>query len=107
MQEYVNDPFEEIDASSTVTSWKDNKDVCSRVEFDGVSKGLLKNVETIVPKVLSVCQTKIRENLYEASPFSFLNLFNRDFYIVLQDYLKDRIEINTRTNDTPTFDKIL
>ena len=108
LQEYCYDPFEEIDASSTVTSWKDIKCVCSRVEFDGVSKDLLKNVKSVVPKVLSVCQNKIRENVYEASPSSFLNLFlNRDFYIVMQDYLKDRMEFNTLTNDTPTFDEIL
>ena len=59
LQEYVYDPFEEIDASSTVTSWKDIKCVCSRVEFDGVSKDLLKMLSLLFQRCY---------NVYEAYP---------------------------------------
>ena len=38
LQYYVNNLFEKIDAYSIVTSWKNIKCVCSRVELDGVFK---------------------------------------------------------------------
>ena len=106
LQEYVYDPFEEIDASSIVTSWKDIKCVCSSVEFDGVSKDLMKLLSLLFQRCYLYARLTL-EIMFMKHHLLFWIVFNRDIYIVLKDYLKDRLEYNTRTNDTPTFDEIL
>ena len=53
--------------------------------------------------IVAVCKNKIRKDPTVASPADFVNIFlNRDFYILIQDYLKERMT----STDIPTFSQI-
>ena len=66
-------------------------------------KDLLNNLVKVAPKIVAVCKNKIRKDPTVASPADFVNIFlNRDFYILIQDYLKERMT----STDIPTFSEI-
>ena len=93
LQDYFYNPFEHVD-NYAVTSWRKVDTICSTIELDGVSKDLLNNLVKVAPKIVAVCQNRIGKDPTAASPADFVNIFiNRDFYTLIQDYLKERMTL--------------